>query len=110
MSKRSAGQTSFNFEIRPFAADMFCIREVGRPHIAYFKGDYQSSLKDIDLLGGVYLQMPKKDRHMYEDSVICFIDFALKHPEELEKLRGKVGDVQLALWSQTPMEPGGSVH
>lgn len=110
MSKRSPGKTSFNFEIRPFAPDLFLIREVGRPHVAYLKGDYESSLKDIDLLGAIYWQMSKKDRRDYEDSIICFIDFALKHPEELEKLRGKVGDVQLALWSKTPMEPGGSVH
>jgi hypothetical protein len=110
MSKRSPGRTSYNFEIRPFAPDLFCLREVGRPHITYLKGDYETSLKDIDLLGAVFWQMPKRDRRDYNDSVICFIDFALKHPEDFEELRKRMGDIQLALWSETPMEPNGSVH
>lgn len=113
-SRRCPGQ-SFNFEIRPFSVDAFTLRETGKPFIALLQGKTEEVLRDIDLLGAVFCQMSKKERRLYDGSVVCFIDFAMKHPEELEQLRAKIGDKldQFGLWSETAFSSGnsdGSVH
>lgn len=98
---------SFNFEIRPFSVDAFTLRETGKPFIAVLQGKTEDVLKDIDLLGAVFCQMTKKDRRLYDGSVVCFIDFAMKHPEDIAWLRSKLGDKvqQLGLWSETKFSP-----
>lgn len=112
---RNRPSQSFNFEIRPFSVDAFTLRETGKPFIAVLQGKTEQVLKDIDLLGAVFCQMTKKERRLYDSSVVCFIDFAMKHPEDLKCLRSKLGDKvqQLGLWSETkfsPMDSGDTLH
>ena len=102
-SRRMNAPQSFNFEIRPFSVDAFTLRETGKPFIALLQGKTEDVLKDVDLLGSVFCQMTKKERRLYDGSVVCFIDFAMKHPEDIVWLRSKLGDKtqQLGLWSET---------
>jgi hypothetical protein len=112
-NRRNCPVTSYNFEIRPFSVDAFTLRETGKPFIALLKGKTDEVLKDVDLLGAVFCQMPKKDRRrLYDDSVVCFIDFAMKHPEALLELRNNIGDKcqQFGLWSQTQFQTNGTIQ
>lgn len=108
MSNKS-GSTSFNFEVFPFSDTSFSLREVGKPHIAIFNCGYQEGLRQAEVLGAVYLLMPSKERKSY-GSLIQFIDFALHHPQAVKELCASTGDVQLALWSETDLNPTGTVQ
>lgn len=101
---------AFNFKLVPFAEDAFTLCEVGKSHSAMLKGSYEESLQTVELLAAVWLSMPKADRRDYGYSVVCFIDFALKHPAELDDLKRSVGPTQLGLWSETIQGGDGTLH
>jgi len=94
---------SFNFEIRPFSVDSLTIRETGKPFIAMLQGKPEDILKDVDLLGLVFTHMSKKDRRLYGGSVVLFIDFVMKHPEDMKWLRSRLDNSvePFGSWSET---------
>lgn len=104
-----SGSTSFNFEVFPFSDTSFSLREVGKPHIAIFRCGYEEGLKQAEILGAVWLEMPRSERKSF-GSLIQFIDFALHHPQLLQELCDGVGNAQLGLWSEMDLSQKGPVQ
>ena len=109
MSK-SKSSTTFGFEVVALCEHRFSIKEVGHDYVATFTGTLDALRMDLDLLGCVWLQMPKSERKLYANSIVLFMDSAFSCPTALAELRKSVGEVQFAMWDIVPLPDGSVLH
>lgn len=110
MSCSKCGSTTFAFEVFAVRDNRFSVREVGHDYVATFQGTVESKRMDFDLLGCVWLAMPKSERKLYNNSIVLFMDSAFSCPSALAELRKSVGEVQFAMWDMFPPVPDETVH
>lgn len=105
-------KVSFNFEIMPLSADSLSVREAGKHDVVILSGDRAECLVVLEVLGGVFLTLPRSDRRLFKSSVVCFINQVLSAPGVLDELLGGAGQLPPCVWSQTKRPPrsGGTLH
>lgn len=77
----------FNFTFEPQADQTVLIRELNNQEFVIAPDDIPTLREDVKILGEVYIGLPRKMRHDFDDCVSTFIMLMLADAQNMQSVR-----------------------